>query len=153
MDNLKPLLLLVPFGLCILVGEFPFTPNTAWTGCAAIAIIAVIWVFALRAQTRTNVELPYWTPTIVSAKQTACNMMEMSVSAANLHHVSRQFDLPSWGVEITQVKKGSLYKITVEAPYQILSTARGVTQEDHMRWYLQGWARANGVELDERETQ
>lgn len=147
MDNLKPLLILIPLGLCALTGTFVWTPETAWIGCAAIAVIGVVWVFALRAQTRTNVELPYWTPTIVSAKQTAHNTMEMIVSAANLHHVSRQFDLPSWGVVITQIKKGELYKITVEAPHQGLSMAEGVTQYARARWYLQDWARANGVEI------
>lgn len=146
-DAWKPLLFLIPISLCGLLNLIEWTPENSWLGFGIIVFLFALFVSFFKLQTSTDVQLQYWKPKITSAQIVKGRYLEMTVSASNLHHVGREFQLPSWGTVITQVRRNQEYLITVEAPFFPLSRADGVTQEARARWYLESIARANGVEL------
>ncbi len=146
-DAWKPLLVVIPLILCGLLNLIEWTPENSWFGVGIIVVLFTFFVIVFRLQTSTAIQSAYWEPKITSAQIVRGRYLEMTVSASNLHHVGRAFQLPSWGTVITQVRRNQEYLITVEAPFFPLSRAEGVTQEDRARWYLESIARENGLEL------
>lgn len=104
--------------------------------------------------------LEWFPPKVVSARVLKTKKGfsgEMTVNAAHVLHIDR-FDskhpvaMPPHS-KVVGIGDGT-YLVLFDVPETGLSRYWGtpenpVTEEDHARWYVQDWARANGLEVDD----
>ena len=117
-------------------------------------------VVSLMAGSSSKGRLEWYPPKVVSARMVRSGggfAGELRVEAAHVLHIDR-FDskypiaMPPCS-KVTGQRDGT-YLVQFDVPATGLTRYWGtpenpVTEEDHARWYVQDWARANGVEVED----